>query len=253
MRRISLSRLFPKNVRRTLKVLYVVAIIVIGAWQLYRTTNALPSGAPDVSPGSSPAAVLLQKLPVKGRAPKTGYSRAAFSDGWANLPSCDVRNFILARDLTNVVYVTGSCKVSSGLLNDPYTGNVISFIRGNETSDDVQIDHVVALGDAWQKGAQNLLPLERYALANDPLDLLAVDGQANQDKGDGDAASWLPTNKAYRCPYVARQIAVKTKYKLWVTPAEYQAMAKVLSECPDQTVPLVALPHSHPVLYARLP
>ena len=111
------------------------------------------------------------------------------------------------------------------------------FVRGPGTSSDIQIDHVVALGDAWQKGAQQLSSAERYALANDPLELLAVDGKTNQDKGDGDAASWLPPNKSYRCAYVARQIAVKVKYKLWVTPAEYQAMATVLNDCPTQTTP----------------
>ena len=101
----------------------------------------------------------------------------------------------------------------------------------------MQIDHVVALSDAWQKGAQQLSMAMREQLANDPLELLAVDGPANQAKGDGDAATWLPPNKPYRCAYVARQIAVKQKYHLWVTSAERDAMQKILSGCAGQALP----------------
>jgi hypothetical protein len=101
----------------------------------------------------------------------------------------------------------------------------------------VQIDHVVALSDAWQKGAQQLTRAQRIQLANDPLELLAVDGPANQQKADGDAATWLPSNKAFRCQYVARQVAVKQKYTLWVTDAEKQAVADILKDCPNEPLP----------------
>lgn len=183
------------------------------------------------------AATALSQLEVKGRAPKTGYDRAQFGDGWQGQADCDVRQLILARDLKEVRYTSDGCEIASGRLHDPYTGQTIDFWRGPETSDDVQIDHVVALSDAWQKGAQQLSRERRVALANDPLELLAVDGQANQDKGDGDAATWLPPNKSFRCAYVARQIAVKAKYQLWVTMAEKKAMAQVLGGCPDQELP----------------
>ena len=185
---------------------------------------------------SGAAADELQKIPVKGRAPKTGYERSLFGDGWLRQGNCDTRNIILNRDLTNVA-LNQDCKVLSGTLNDPYTGTTITFQRGASSSDDVQIDHVVALSDAWQKGAQQLTQTEREQLANDPLELLAVDGSANQEKSDGDAATWLPENKAFRCQYVARQIAVKVKYKLWVVPAERDAMLNVLSACPGQQMP----------------
>ncbi len=138
--------------------------------------------------------------------------------------------------MTNVV-VNESCKVMSGMLADPYTGNSITFTRSKDTSAAVQIDHVVALSNAWQTGAQQLTPDKRIALANDPLELLAVDGAANQAKGDGDAATWLPPNKAFRCQYIARQIAVKAKYALWVTAAEKDAMNRVLAGCSDQHLP----------------
>ncbi len=175
----------------------------------------------------------LSKLSVKGRAPNTGYSRSQFGDGWASSNGCDTRNIILNRDLTDVK-TDDSCHVISGVLQDPYTGKEIVFARGGETSDDVQIDHVVALSDAWQTGAQLLTKDVRIALANDPLELLAVDGPANQQKSGSNAASWLPSNKSFRCQYVARQISVKLKYNLWVTPAESSAVLKVLQSCPDQ-------------------
>ena len=97
---------------------------------------------------------------------------------------------------------------------------------------------MVALSDSWQKGAQYLEVDRRLEIANDPLNLLAVDGEANQEKSDSDAASWLPSNKDYRCRYVARQIAVKSKYKLWITKAESDAIRRVLATCPDQRLPL---------------
>jgi len=195
------------------------------------------SSAPAVAPPVGLAADALETLLVKGRAPKTGYARTQFGDGWTELRGCDTRNIILRRDLENPV-VDASCKVTSGVLHDPYTGVDIPFTRGAATSAAVQIDHVVALSDAWQKGAQQLTSQRRVELANDPLELLAVDGRANQAKSDGDAATWLPPNKAFRCQYVARQVAVKAKYMLWVTATEKAAIEQVLRGCVGQALPL---------------
>ncbi|MFJ4266825.1 HNH endonuclease family protein [Paenarthrobacter nicotinovorans] len=192
-------------------------------------------GAAAVAPEK--AADALERLPVKGRAAKSDYDRAAFGQAWADADrnGCDTRNDILRRDLTAVKFTEGSsCKVASGMLNEPYTGRQVSFQRGQDTSSAVQIDHVVALADAWQKGAQQLTVQQRQTLANDPLNLIAADGPANVKKGAGDAATWLPANKNFRCHYVARQISVKTAYRLWVTQAEKDAMKGVLSSCPGQ-------------------
>jgi hypothetical protein len=183
---------------------------------------------------------------VKGRAPKTGYERIRFGQAWTddnNAASghngCDTRNDILRRDLMDVTLKPGThgCVVLSGTLNDPYLGTAVAFTRGQQTSADVQIDHVVALSDAWQTGAQSWDPEKRTDFANDPLNLLAVDGPSNQQNSDSDAASWLPKNMAYRCSYVARQVAVKTRYRLWMTPAEHDAIARVLATCPTITAP----------------
>jgi hypothetical protein len=188
-------------------------------------------------PGSAMAA--LGSLAVKGRAPKTGYTRTQFGAAWADVDrnGCDTRDDILRRDLTALRYraSTGGCVVIAGTLADPYTGATIPFAKADASA--VQIDHVVALSDAWQTGAQRLPSTTRRALANDPLNLLAVDGPANQQKGDGDAATWLPPRKPFRCTYVSRQVAVKTRYQLWVTPAERDAIAGVLRSCPDQALP----------------
>lgn len=211
-------------------------------------TQSLPTQVPEPNPSptinqalNEPLALAtLDTIAIKGRAPKTGYSRSQFGDGWSKVGSCDTRNIILHRDLKNVV-VSGSCKVASGSLEDPYTGNTITFTRGEQTSADIQIDHIVALSNAWQTGAQQLTLAERTALANDPLELVAVDGASNQAKGDGDAATWLPPYKPFRCQYVARQIAVKSKYKLWVTQGESDAMRRVLGDCPNQQLPTPTL------------
>ncbi|WP_287932418.1 DUF1524 domain-containing protein [Arthrobacter sp.] len=195
---------------------------------------------------------VLAGLPVKGRAPKTGYSRAEFGQAWADVDrnGCDTRNDILNRDLTARTYKPGTrnCVVLTGVLADPYTSTVIDFVRGPNSAV-VQIDHVVALSDAWQKGAQQLSVPERTAFANDPLNLLAVDGRTNQQKGDGDAATWLPPNKGYRCAYVARQISVKSAYKLWVTQAEHDAMARALGGCTGIPAPAALVQPPSNVFY----
>ena len=187
--------------------------------------------------GTEAAAALaqLETIPVKGRAPKTGYSREEFGPAWADVDrnGCDTRNDILARDLEGETFKPGTqdCVVASGTLDDSYTGTSIRFVRGDTTSSAVQIDHIIALSDAWQKGAQRLSADQRRQLANDPLNLMAADGPTNSAKGDKDAATWLPPNKAFRCEYVARQTAVKAKYQLWVTPAEHAAIAGILGTC----------------------
>ena len=225
----------------------LVAVILIGTlgWIVVKEWPNLPLMLPDSQPQQSGpnfgsgevARDALAALPTKGRAPKTGYKRSQFGDGWAKAGGCDTRNVILRRDLTNAVLGDDNCKVQAGALSDPYTGQRIAFKRGANSSGAVQIDHVVALSNAWQTGAQQLSSEQRISLANDPLELLAVDGPANQQKGDGDAATWLPSNKPFRCQYIARQIAVKKKYSLWVTPPERTAMERILASCPEQRLP----------------
>ncbi|MGY1620527.1 DUF1524 domain-containing protein [Geodermatophilus sp. SYSU D00691] len=208
-----------------------------------QSSTAAPEPGVEVPGGAAPrtALAVLAEVEVKGRAPRTGYSRDLFGDGWVDVDrnGCDTRNDILARDLRDEIFRPGThdCVVLSGSLLDPYSGQVVEFQRGPETSEAVQIDHVVALSDAWQKGAQQWTVEKRTAFANDPLNLLAVDGPLNQQKSDGDAATWLPPNRTYRCEYVARQVAVKATYDLWMTAAERDAVAGILATCPDEPLP----------------
>ena len=183
------------------------------------------------------AATVLNSLEIKGRAPKTGYSRAQFPH-WSDLDrnGCDSRNDTLKRDLIKIVFKAGSrdCKVIAGVLTDPFSSKSLTFSSNKST---VDIDHVVSLSNAWQTGAAYFDKSIRTQIANDPLNLIATDAKLNRQKGDGDAATWLPPYKPYRCEYVARQIAIKAKYSLWVTEPEKNAMSKILESCTGQLLP----------------
>lgn len=170
-----------------------------------RRSNPPHSAAPTRPPRCSNS----PNFEIKGRAPKTGYDRDLFGQAWTDDVTvegghngCDTRNDILGRDLEQIVFKPGTrdCAVQTGTLRDPYTGNTIAFVRGEGTSNAVQIDHVVALSDAWQKGAQQLDTATRVNFANDPRNLKAVDGPTNQQKSDGDAATWLPRTRATGAP-----------------------------------------------------
>ena len=209
--------------------------LVIAA--LLAITLLLPEAASAVTVKKERATAIIETLAVKGRAAKTGYDRSSFSH-WRDPDrnGCDARNDILRRDLTNLVIKTDSngCKVLGGVLADPYSGKNIDFVFGASL---VDIDHVVALSNAWQTGAFQFTSEIRLQFANDPLNLLAVSASLNRQKGDGDAATWLPPTKSYRCQYVARQIAVKKKYGLWLTKPEKVAMSTLLAKCPKEEIP----------------
>lgn len=192
-----------------------------------------------VNPGAKlngPKALnMLKALPVKGKAPATGYNRnKKFGNGWKDFDrdKCDERQDTLSRDMSKVKFKDRKkCTVASGTLHDKYTGKKISW---KVKSGSVDIDHVVALKNSWISGAQKLSQAQRQALANDPLNLIAADASANRQKVDKNAAEWLPRNKSFRCQYVATQISVKKKYALSVTKAEKNAMTKVLNTCRNQ-------------------
>lgn len=232
------------DVRRVLSKLddlLLVAVLAGGSWWGYQQLvpdRDLPPQAPPpaiVIADDTPELRLLHTLEVKGRAPKTGYARHVFGPRWADVDrnGCDTRNDILRRDLTDVRLdpSTRGCVVLAGDLVDPYTAQSIAFVKGNKTSPAVQIDHVVSLSDAWQKGAQQWTEDKRTRFANDPANLLATGQRSNQQKGDGDAATWLPSHKRFRCDYVAKQVTVKAAYGVWITTAERDAIARILGSC----------------------
>jgi hypothetical protein len=208
---------------------------VAPTWPEPSPTSAAPTRGADLertaTPRTKAAREAIGSLPVKGRAPMTGYTREAFGTAWTdtNDNGCDTRNDILRRDLRDKRVV--DCVVMSGMLEDPYSGQVVPFERGPVTSLDVQIDHVVSLGNAWATGAAYWTDAKRERFANDRRNLLAVRGDLNMQKQDGDTATWLPPRKAFRCAYVSLQVLTKQRYGLWVTPAEKAAMSRVLAGC----------------------
>jgi len=191
------------------------------------------------------ATTALASLPVKGWAPMTGYSRALFGIAWSDTDhnGCDQRDDALWRASLQRGVRTNGCTVTSATVTDVYTNHVVHFVRGGLYSQGLDIDHVVALGNAWATGAQYESTAIRLKIATDPLNLLAVDPSQNRKKSDSNAASWLPPVASYRCSYVARQIAVKKKYGLWVVPPEKAAMQRILSTCPLRRIPLGGLPY----------
>lgn len=222
-------------VRRSSKQTLSIILLVFGIVVVFIQTAILQQrestqDIPDIQNINTSVLATLEELPIKGKAPKTGYSRTQFGSGWRRYEGCDMRNTILARDMIEAIR-DEKCRVVQGRLVDPYTGAEVAFIRGVESSQAVQIDHIVSLSNAWQTGAQQLTSERRATFANDPLNLIAVDGRANQAKGDGDAATWLPANKSFRCEYIERQVRVKYAYELWVTKAEKEAMTRVLNAC----------------------
>lgn len=158
------------------------------------------------------------------------YGRKKFGKAWldVNNNGCDTRNDILRRDLKNIRQL--NCKVLIGELSDPYTGRNIKFQRGKNSSA-VQIDHIVALQNAWINGAWDWSKTKREQFANDPLNLVAVDGKSNQEKGSKDFANWVPENKKSLCSYAQRQVTVKAKYDLKVTDEEKSALMDTLEKC----------------------
>lgn len=232
------------KMRRTLAGLIFLAVIAI--WVSINPASYDTEIVPETQAvhltvegdnGDSPLATdVLNRLEVKGRAPKTGYAREQFYSGWPTVDGCNLRQKILRREFgdTAVMDAEDPCNVVAGSFVEPYTGEYRSYSSRAEIGKGLQIDHIVALSDAWQKGAQYMEKSVRYQIATDPLNLVAADASANMTKSDGDAATWLPPNKSFRCQYIARQVSVKYKYGLWVSEAERDAIVSVLSACPNE-------------------
>lgn len=205
------------------------------------TTGTAASAVPTPVALPGTARDALSRITIRPKEPLTGYSRSMFGPGWQDVEGngCDARNDVLRRDLSEVELRprTNGCIVERGRLTDPYTGEVVSFERGTDTSGLVTVDHVVPLGNAWRTGARHWTPAQRVAFYNDPLELLAVRASTNQAKDGSDAAGWLPPRVRSRCAFVARVVAVKTRYGLWMTQAEHDAVERVLTACPGEPLP----------------
>ncbi len=230
--------------RDTLALLIILAIAAAVGWIYVRDVRSQETAASSAgstqpaTPAYDVARRELEALPVKGWDRFEDFNRVRFGEPWSDDVNvelghngCNTRDDILRRDLADLQVRPGTCFAQHGILHDPYTGATIVFERGPGTSSAVQIDHVVALSDAWYKGARLWDDQRRREFANDPRNLLAVDGRVNFDKAFRDAAWWLPPNVAFRCAFVARQVEVKTDYQLWVSGREKDAMRQVLRGC----------------------
>ncbi len=221
-----------------------VALTVIVAVQV--TLSAQRSGrfvaeadAPTVAPGTDVLAG-IPEIPVRVRG--NDYRRAAFGEAWDDDNSapgghngCDTRNDILNRDLVDKTYVAiKRCPtaVATGTLHDPYTNAMVTFVRGNQVGASVQIDHIVPLALAWDLGARAWPDDLRLRFANDPANLLAVQGQANQDKGDQEPAHWMPPNHAFWCQYAVAFVAVLRGYGLPVDAPSAAVLREAAGTCP---------------------
>jgi Protein of unknown function (DUF1524) len=212
--------------------------IAVAVWLHWRGPIETPAPAVTQTADYDHARALLAQLPIKGWDRHTDFMRYRFGESWSDDVNvefghngCNTRDDVLRRDLSELVVRPGTCYAQSGVLHDPYTGESIAFVRGPDTSDAVQIDHLVSLSDAWYKGARDWDDLRRRDFANDPRNLLAVGAKPNFDKAFRDAAGWLPPNAGFRCEFVARQVEVKAAYQLWVSANEKRAMAAVLDAC----------------------
>ncbi|PVZ94471.1 HNH endonuclease [Amnibacterium flavum] len=216
--------------------LVVLAIVVaLSLWVAARGQNADAQGAPSESwAGGSDLTSAVLALPAAGGS-VAGYERDAFGDGWKDPDrnGCDARNDILARDLTSVTFRPGThdCVVTSGVLRDPYTATVIDFVRGDSTSELVQIDHVVPLSWAWNHGAAVWDDATRELFANDPVNLLAVDGPTNSSKSDSGPAEWMPPDPSYHCAYASRFTEVLTEYRLGIDDADRASLLDIAAAC----------------------
>lgn len=220
-------------------VLAAIAVIVAAQVLNQRSAAAPVTGAPVVRPGTD---VLAGVGIVEQRIRGDEYLRAAFGDAWDDETAapgghngCDTRNDILNRDLTDkALVVTKRCPqaVASGSLRDPYTNATIAFTRGNQVGAAVQIDHIVPLAYAWDMGAKDWTDDMRKRFANDPANLLAVAGRANQDKGDLPPGEWMPPNTAFHCQYAIAFIAVIRGYQLAVEQNSAQELRRATQTCP---------------------
>jgi hypothetical protein len=216
----------------------VVAIQVVASTQSAGRFLAA-ADVPTVAPGVD---VLAGIAEIPQRIRGNDYRRAAFGDSWTDdnaAPGghngCDTRNDILDRDLVDKTYVSISrCPnaVATGTLHDPYTSETINLVRGNQTGAAVQIDHLVPLAYAWDQGARNWTDEMRVRFANDPANLLAVDGPINEDKSDGEPAVWMPPNHAFWCQYAVQFVAVMRGYGLPVDAPSVPVLRDAAGTCP---------------------
>ena len=207
-------------------------VVFVGA----TTASATESSGVPTSPNDTLAAVdVLQAIRVENENPR-GYRRSLFKH-WLDVDGdgCDAREQVLKRDAVGLPQV------------DPFRCFVIeadwvSAYDGKKTSDrtEVDIDHVVALKEAWDSGAWSWSEAQRTAFANDTSDqrtLIAVSSSSNRSKSDKDPSNWLPALRGYVCTYVSNWISVKARWNLSMDQSEWGRLNNLLNgQCAGTTM-----------------
>lgn len=242
--------LAARSVMKTKVILAIVAIVLVSL-----ASSERPESSPVKGAGASPihnpsgtkrglgpvsteelsrARVIVRRVRVGSPDLDNGpYDRAAFGPAWTDSSTaiwshngCRTRDDVLARDLVGERR-RDECVVVSGTLHDPYTGRTIEFSKAHAQA--VQVDHVVALSYAWQQGARGWSAAKRERLANDPLNLLAVDGPENIRKSDRGPSQWMPPVEDERCAFSVRLAQVAIRYDLPVRQEDEHSMVETCS------------------------
>lgn len=242
------------RVRSVIRLGLALAVVVLVAWLLMWAAESGAFGgasAAESGSGTAPGSVTSSAFPAptadtvaqaKDRLAGLGtgyggeggaYHRESFGRGWADLDGdgCLTRNEVLQRDLTGTSLHGNGCVVASGTLLDPYTGETVRFTHGSESSQAVQIDHIVPLAYAWRQGAWRWSAEQRVRFSNDQRNLVAVDGQQNDDKGSDGPGRWMPPNAGVHCGYAVTFVMILNEYGLDAFPADERELSATLARC----------------------
>lgn len=169
-------------------------------------------------PGLPPVADSLAHTPASAQRVRVlGYERESFG-GWSPLGGCTTREHVIAAQLAEPAPACDLPRHATGA--DPYTG-------GTFTVGDTEVDHIFPLSAAWDAGAHAWSDARRHAFANDPANLVAVDGSVNQEKSDLMPSQWSPGDRSARCWYARRLADVAASYQLSLSGEDRRALRRM--------------------------
>lgn len=235
-RPLTVSRWHEFTVPLSRRASALTALLLVMLIGVVAPASAADPRSPDGSWTAATPSVIdaarLATLEIREPGAERDYDRKAFGPAWEDVDGngCDTRNDILARDLSRDELDDDGCTLLSGVLKDPYTGKVIDFVRSKGGSQ-IDIDHMIPLGAAWEAGASEWTDEKRLQYANDPLVLLAVDAGANRSKSDQTISEWVPTNEAVACQYGASWVMIADEYGLSISPADHEVLTGLVEKC----------------------
>jgi len=208
-----------------------LTLLASGCDPLDGSAGAGPGGGAGAGAGGNAIDVAgakqtLAALTVGTWASMSGYSRDRFPHWSSQGQGCDTRDVVLKRDGSGV-QATADCKITKGSWFSVYDGKTLTDPQ------ELDVDHMVPLANAWRTGAKEWDDAKREKFANDLAapQLLAVTAASNRSKGDQDPFQWKPPRRDYWCEYAGKWIAVKAKWGLIVTSDEKAALGQMLEGC----------------------